>query len=251
VAPLATTSLVAADEGDGPGSAAVGKQAAAEVGPLPSEAGTASAGGGTTSSPGRPASAATSAPAVPLRVADRLAAAQDGGDDSTPGAAHAAALAGGVEEALALLDVRPAGPAAPHGQAGPADDALEVILPGDVRLVRGGTPAEGAALDGEAPAAAPTAYAAFAARPAPFAGALLDRLALDTRALDAALQGLSHGLDRLGEHLSDPRSRLGVAAWVLTGVAALTALEWDRRRRAAAGADEVPLSWMDPEGPAL
>ena len=34
--------------------------------------------------------------------------------------------------------------------------------------------------------------------------------------------------------------------------AALTALEWGRRRRAAAaGADEVPLSWMDPEGPAL
>jgi hypothetical protein len=126
--------------------------------------------------------------------------------------------------------------------------AVAVTGPADIRLLRGGVRAEAAAPGGDAPAAMLGPFPAFAA---PLAGMLLERLAPDTRALDAALQGLSHGLDRLGESLAGSRSRLGVTAWVLTGVAALTALEWDRRRRAAAGADEVPLSWMDPEGPAL
>jgi hypothetical protein len=208
--------------------------------------------GGGPQAPAQPATAVTSVPGTPLPAPGREAAPQDKGDNSATEATQAA----GTAAARAVLATRPAEPVAPSGQSGPAapavamtGPAVAVTGPADIRLLRGGVRAEAAAPGGDAPAAMLGPFPAFAA---PLAGMLLERLAPDTRALDAALQGLSHGLDRLGESLAGPRSRLGVTAWVLTGVAALTALEWDRRRRAAAaGADEVPLSWMDPEGPAL
>src|SRR5205823_4146181 len=61
-----------------------------------------------------------------------------------------------------------------------------------------------------------------------------------------------HGLDRLGERLADPRTRLGLSAWLLSGAAALAVVELNRRRRAAAadGAGEVPLTWPGLPGPA-
>jgi hypothetical protein len=238
-----------ADESDA--SAAAGKRVAVvpgPVGPLPSAAGT-SDDNGPSQAPARPATTAAAVPVVPVRVAGPSAAGQDGGDEGGPEAVPAEVAAGSAV-VLAGPDLRAAALAA-HGQAGPADDVLVAPVAADVRLVRDGTLAEGAALDGDAPAAAPASYAALVGGSVPGAFALLDRLALDTHALDAALQGFLRGLDRLGEQLSDPRARLGVSAWLLGGAAALAALEVNRRRRAAAvNADGVPLTWLDPEGPA-
>jgi hypothetical protein len=250
-----STATAPADDGDegsgSPGASAAGKRAAylGLVGPV--QAAEEAADGGSAPSPVRAAAPTTSTPAVLLRLSDRMAAA-DGGDANSPEAAPAGTAAASDEAVLAFFDPRPAGPAAPHGQAEFAADGFGVTLPAAVRLERGGRLAEGAVADGESPAAAPAAYAAFAALPAPFAGALLDRLTLDTRALDEALQGFLRGLDRLGEHLTDPRARLGVSAWLLTGAAALAVWELNRRRRAVAAGnvDGVPLSWLDPEGPA-
>jgi hypothetical protein len=246
-APAEAPAPAPAEGSVGPGSPeepAAGRRMTADIGPVPAAAPPADAGS-SAPAPSRPA-----APVVPLRLPDRPAAAQEEADN-TAGAAHAAAQAAGSEAVLAALDARSAAPAALHSQAGPADDALAAPLAGSVALAPGGTPAEPAAVEGEAPAAAPAAYAGFAAQPAPFAGALLERLSADTGALDAALQGFLRGLERFGEHLSDPGTRLGVSGWLLTGAAALAVLELHRRRRAAAaGADDVPLSWLDPEGPA-
>jgi hypothetical protein len=215
----------------------------------------ATAEGAGTQAPAQSAATVISVLGVPRPVPGREAAPQDNGDNSVAGAAQTAAQAAGTAAVLAVRAARPAEFAPPSGQgaAAPAvavtTAAAAVTGPADVRLLRGGALAEAAAPGGDAPAAMLGPFPAFAA---PLAGMLLERLAADTRALDAALLGFSHGLDRLGESLAGPRSRLGVTAWVLTGVAALTALEWDRRRRAAAaGADEVPLSWLDPGGPAI
>jgi hypothetical protein len=198
----------------------------------------------------RTAAPVASASGVPVPVLNRTAAAQGAGDDGAPEAAPAA-FATGADEVLALLDSRSAGPAALHAQADLDEDFLAVPLTGDITLVRGGAQAEPADLgDAGAPAVAPAPYAGYAAAPAP-AGGLLDRLALDTHALDAALQNFLHGLDRLGERLADPRTRLGVSAWLLSGAAALAAVELNRRRRAAAeAAADVPLTWPGPGGPA-
>jgi hypothetical protein len=248
---LSTATAPAADDGEGSDASAAGKRVAylGLIGPV--QAAEAAADGGSTQSPTRPAASTATAPAVPLRLSDRPAAAE-GGDDNSPATAPTAALAGRGDAVLTILDLRAAVSGGPHGRAELTDGGVEVTLSAGVNLERGGVLAEGAAPDGEAPASSPAAYAAFAARPAPFAGALLDRLSMDTRALDEALQGFLRGLDRLGEHLSDPRARLGVSAWLLSGAAALAVLELSRRRRAAAAgnADGVPLSWLDPEGPA-
>jgi hypothetical protein len=211
--------------------------------------------GGGTQAPAPSAAAVTSRLGAPLPVPGREAAPQEKGDSSATEAGQAAAQAVGTAVVLAILAARAAEPA-PHlgqGAAAPAvagtGPAVAVTGPADVRLLHGGALAEPAAPGGDAPA---PMLGPFPALAAPVAGMLLDRLTSDTRAVDAALQGFLHGLGLLGEPLASQRSRLGVTAWVLTGVAALTALEWGRRRRAAAaGADEVPLSWMDPEGPAL
>jgi hypothetical protein len=245
-----TLASAPADQGDGTGSptgpAAVKR--VADVGPVPAAAGPAD-GESAGPAPARPAAPATGSPVVPLPVAGQLASARD---QSSPAASPAAAPAGGTASVLATFGVSSAGPAALHGQAGPTNDGLETSPLPAGGLVRDGAQAEPADLGGEAPAeAAPADYAAFVPSPTPFAGALLDRLALDARALDEALQGFLRGLDRLGEQLSDPRARLGVSAWLLTAAGGLALLELHRRRRAAAAeADGVPLTWLDPEGPA-
>jgi hypothetical protein len=249
---LATARSTVVDEGGEPAGAA-GKATSADVGPMvgPVAAAGASDSNSTSQAPARPAAVAAAAPVVPLHLAGQSAAGQDGGGEGGPEAAPAAVSAEGSAVVLAAPDVRAAALAA-HGQAGPGDDAVVAPLSGDVRLTRDGVLAEGAAPESDAPAAAPASYAAFLSGTAPLAGALLDRLALDTRALDEALQGFLRGLDRLGENLSDPRVRLSVSTWLLSGAAALAVLEVNRRRRAAAAADAdgVPLTWLDPEGPA-
>jgi hypothetical protein len=245
-------STTASGPAEGAGTGATPKaETVGAVSPSPA-AGPAEGGG--TEAPAQPATAVTSVPGAPLPVPGREAAPQDKGDNSATEAAQTAAQAAVTAAVLAVLAARPAEPAPPSGQGAAAPavavtaPAVAVTGPADVRLLRGGALAQAAAPGGDAPAAMLGPFPAFAA---PLAGMLLERLAPDTRALDAALQEALQGLDRLGESLAGPRSRLGVTAWVLTGAAALTALEWVRRCRAtAAGADEVPLSWMDPEGPA-
>jgi len=196
--------------------------------------------------------AAAPAAGAPVLVLNLLTATQEG-SEGTAEAAPAGSPATGNSAALAVLDSHAAGPAALHGTAGLDDDFLRVVLARDVPRVSDGALAESADLGAPAaPAAHPAAaYDGYATLEAP-AGGLLDRLGLDTRALDAALQNFLHGLDGLGGRLADPRSRLGASAWLLTGAAALALVELDRRRRAAAaeGAGEGTLTWPGPGAPA-